>query len=174
MTLDPGVTAFCFTAARTAETALDANIKAHQRGVMSFCLLEALDSMRKGCTYEQLLDKASTKLDDIREKYMPSMDQYIQLSFCPNSAPSEVVAFNERYATVAQHRLSQRAQQAERTRSTDGLRAPGNGCPTPVREVSTEFVPSPNWVPPASSQGVPPAAVAAAVAAPVAAAPAPQ
>jgi len=110
MTLDPGVTAFCFTAARTAETALDASIKAHQRGVMSFCLLEALDSMRKGCTYEQLLDKAAAKMDDIREKYMPTMDQYIQLSFCPNSAPSEVVVFNERYATVARYRLSQQAE----------------------------------------------------------------
>lgn len=111
MTLDEGVTAFCFSACRASESGYDASIKAHQRGVMSFCLLEALQSLRHRCTYEQLLEKAASKLEDIREKYMPTMDQHIQLSFCPNSSPNEVVVFDERYATVAQHRLSQRAEQ---------------------------------------------------------------
>ncbi|CAK0801905.1 unnamed protein product, partial [Prorocentrum cordatum] len=89
------------------QTALDANIKAHQRGVMSFCLLEALTATRGRCTYQTLLEKASEKMDDIRSKYMPDMDQSIRLSFCPNSEPKEVVVLDPRYANVSQHRLSQ-------------------------------------------------------------------
>lgn len=152
MTLDPGVTAFCFTAARTAETALDASIKAHQQGVMSFCLLEALQSLRHRCTYEHLLEKASTKMDDIREKYMPMMDQYIQLSFCPNSAPTEVVVLDALYARVAQHRLYQKARLEERGQSGDGRGAlapyaqGGADRPAPMnREASSDFVPSPMY-----------------------------
>merc|ERR1719424_1901702 len=107
MTLDPGVTAFCFSASTGPQTALDANIKAHQRGVMSFCLLEALAATKGRCTYQTLLAKASEKMDDIRSKYMPDIVQIIQLSFCPNSEPKEVVILDPRYANVSQHRLSQ-------------------------------------------------------------------
>mmetsp|Transcript_32212 Transcript_32212/g.57752 ORF Transcript_32212/g.57752 Transcript_32212/m.57752 type:complete len:911 (-) Transcript_32212:95-2827(-) len=143
MTLDPGVTAFCIAASRTAEVANDANIKAHQGGVMSFCLFQALSELRHRCTYEQLLQKASSKLEDIRTKYMPTMDQTIQLSFCPNSPPSEVVVMDPRYATVAQHRLSQMSELEQRGTSYEGMLQQGGAQPPAMREVSTEFVPSP-------------------------------
>lgn len=143
MTLDPGVTAFCFAAARTPEAALDANIKKHQCGVMSFCLLEALEALKNRCTYEMLLEKATERLEDIREKYMPTMDQHLHLSFCPYSTPSQVVVFDDRYAGVAQYKLSQQAP------SRDGsLLEDGGAMPTPVREVSTDFVPAPLYHPP--------------------------
>lgn len=146
MTLNPGVTAFCFAASRTHEIAYDASIKAHQQGVMSFCLLEALAALRNRCTYEQLLERASEKMDDIREKYMKTMDQYIQLSFCPNSAPSEVVVLDARYANAAQHSLHQRAKLAERGQSGDGYQCAGSDRPPVVaRDVSSEFVPSPMY-----------------------------
>eukprot|EP00747_Dinoflagellata_sp_TGD_P031230 gnl/TRDRNA2_/TRDRNA2_135146_c0_seq1.p1 gnl/TRDRNA2_/TRDRNA2_135146_c0~~gnl/TRDRNA2_/TRDRNA2_135146_c0_seq1.p1 ORF type:complete len:577 (+),score=87.13 gnl/TRDRNA2_/TRDRNA2_135146_c0_seq1:62-1792(+) len=107
MTLDPCVTAICFFASGPMETALDADIKSQQQGVMSFCLLEALEAVNYSCSYETLLIRANEILEDIRQKYMPSMDQRIQLSFCPNSSPSEVVAFDSRYSTVAMHRATQ-------------------------------------------------------------------
>lgn len=110
MTLNPGVTAFCFASCRSDQTALDANIKGQQQGAMSFCLLEAASALKHRCTYEQLVRKANEYAADIREKYMPTMDQFIQLSFCPNSAPTEVVFLDEKYATVAQHTINQRQQ----------------------------------------------------------------
>jgi len=143
MTLDPAVTAFCFAASRTAETANDANIKAHQGGVMTFCLTQALAELENLCTFEQWLQKAASKLEDIRAKYMPMMDQTIQLSFSPNSAPSEVVVFDPRYATVAQHRLSQQSESQQRGVSQDAMLSQQAPRPQPVREASTEFVPSP-------------------------------
>mmetsp|Transcript_41586 Transcript_41586/g.114596 ORF Transcript_41586/g.114596 Transcript_41586/m.114596 type:complete len:687 (-) Transcript_41586:132-2192(-) len=161
MTLDPGVTAFSFYASRPAQSALDANIKEHMQGVMSFCLQEALVQLRHRCTYQQLLEEACKKLDDIRKTYMPGMDQYIQLSFCPNSTPSQVVVLDAEYATVAQHRLYQRAKLAERGQSGEGGASPtdaqqygggggGNERPTPYREASSDFVPSPMYQAPAA------------------------
>lgn len=138
MTLDPAVTAFSLAAARPFEAARDANIKAYHCGVMSFCVLQALEDLQYRCTFEQLFEKAVWRLDDIRAKYMPMMDQTIQMSFCPNSAPSEVVVFDERYAPVAQHRLSQMAPSPQN-------RTSGAMSPQPVRESSTEFVPSPMY-----------------------------
>eukprot|EP00747_Dinoflagellata_sp_TGD_P186323 gnl/TRDRNA2_/TRDRNA2_43299_c0_seq1.p1 gnl/TRDRNA2_/TRDRNA2_43299_c0~~gnl/TRDRNA2_/TRDRNA2_43299_c0_seq1.p1 ORF type:complete len:592 (-),score=93.48 gnl/TRDRNA2_/TRDRNA2_43299_c0_seq1:81-1856(-) len=137
MTLDPGVTAMCFSGSGIGETALDANIKAQQQGVMSFCLLEALQALNYSCTYETLLQKANQIAEDIREKYMPSMDQHIQLTFCPNSTPSEVVVMDGRYATVALHRLNQQAKLAERGMSGE------RQYPEAPRGVSTDFVPRP-------------------------------
>eukprot|EP00448_Togula_jolla_P036717 CAMPEP_0170627260 /NCGR_PEP_ID=MMETSP0224-20130122/31870_1 /TAXON_ID=285029 /ORGANISM="Togula jolla, Strain CCCM 725" /LENGTH=442 /DNA_ID=CAMNT_0010954235 /DNA_START=47 /DNA_END=1376 /DNA_ORIENTATION=+ len=151
MTLDPGVTAFSFSAAYPGQAALDASVKAHQQGVLSFCLMAALCQLRNRCTYEQMLEKACVKLEDIRKQYMPMMDQFIHMSFCPNSAPSEVVVFDDRYATVAQHRLYQRKRLAERGQSGDGLGHPRMDSiggtrgpqPQPRREESLDFVPSP-------------------------------
>eukprot|EP00927_Polykrikos_kofoidii_P056998 TRINITY_DN51100_c0_g1_i1.p1 TRINITY_DN51100_c0_g1~~TRINITY_DN51100_c0_g1_i1.p1 ORF type:complete len:681 (+),score=115.52 TRINITY_DN51100_c0_g1_i1:58-2100(+) len=131
MTLNPAVTAFCFSACRSDQTSLDASIKAHQQGLLSFCLLEALAQLKHRCTYEQLFEKACAKLEDIRDKYMPMMDQYMQMSFCPNSAPSEVVFVDPRYATVAQHRVYQRAKSGDHGQ--------------PYRDNSMEFVPSPMY-----------------------------
>lgn len=143
MTLDPAVTAFCFSAGRTQETACDANIKNHQRGVLSFCLFQGLSEWDNLCTYEQWLEKAAGKLDDIRAKYMPGLDQTIQLSFCPNSAPSEVVVFDPRYATVAQHKLSQQGELAQLGAAQEDLRSSQAPMPQAVREASTDFVPAP-------------------------------
>eukprot|EP00930_Biecheleria_cincta_P084096 TRINITY_DN73588_c0_g1_i1.p1 TRINITY_DN73588_c0_g1~~TRINITY_DN73588_c0_g1_i1.p1 ORF type:complete len:784 (-),score=97.01 TRINITY_DN73588_c0_g1_i1:722-3073(-) len=145
MTLDPGVTAFCFSAGRTHETGYDANIKNHQRGVLSFCLFQGLSEWQNLCTYEQWLEKATTKLEDIRAKYMPGMDQTIQLSFCPNSAPSEVVVFDPRYATVAQHRQSQQGELAQLGSAHEDLRSSQAPMPQAVREASTDFVPAPMY-----------------------------
>jgi len=118
MSLNPGVTAFSFASCRSEQTALDANIKGQHQGLMSFCLLEALHALRHRCTYDQLLKKASQIAQDIREKYMPSMDQQIQLAFNPNAKPTEAVLFDELYAPAAQHsinlrepNLGQRAEQ---------------------------------------------------------------
>jgi len=140
MTLNSGVTSFCFAASLSNEVALDANIKAQQQGMMSFCLLEALAALRHRCTYEQLLARASEIADDIREKYMPTMDQHIQMTFCPNSPPTDVVFLDARYATVAQHRLNQQAKLNERGMSQDG---PSQQHDRPTREVSTDFIPKP-------------------------------
>lgn len=143
MNLNPGVTAFCFSASRPTETGLDASIKSHQQGVMSYCLQEALAQLRNRCTYADLLQKAAVKLEDIRLKYMPMMDQHIQLSFCPNSPPTEVVVFDKAYATVAQHVLYKRAKEQEQ-----GLNAPkvgGDMRAAPNREASSDFVPSPQY-----------------------------
>lgn len=143
MTLDPGVTAFCFSAGRAQDTGFDANIKNHQRGVLSFCLFQGLNEWQNLCTYEQWLEKAVSKLEDIRAKYMPGMDQTIQLSFCPNSAPSEVVVFDPRYATVAQHKLSQQGELAQLGAVQEDLRSSQAPMPQAVREASTDFVPAP-------------------------------
>eukprot|EP00928_Gymnodinium_smaydae_P013293 TRINITY_DN14862_c0_g1_i1.p1 TRINITY_DN14862_c0_g1~~TRINITY_DN14862_c0_g1_i1.p1 ORF type:complete len:805 (-),score=141.47 TRINITY_DN14862_c0_g1_i1:151-2448(-) len=146
MTLDPGVTAFCFAASRPAEAALDANIKSHQQGVMSFCLQEALAQLKNRCTYTDLLNKAAAKMSDIREKYMPTMDQHIQLSFCPNSPPSEVVVLDKAYATVAQHVLYKRAkEERERAQMPPVSADNGNDRRMPNREASSDFVPSPAY-----------------------------
>lgn len=148
MTLNPGVTAFLLSASRTPEMAMDASIKKHQCGVMSFCLLEALAEFRYKCTYEMLIAKAVERLEDIRAKYMTTMDQHIVLSFCPNSAPGQVVVFDEAYAAAAQYALSQQAATSGRQESVlsnDGHIAQA------VREVSTDFVPSPSYHPPESS-----------------------
>jgi hypothetical protein len=139
-TLDPGVTAFCFAASRSPESAFDASIKSHQRGVMSFCLLEALSSLDNKCTYQMLLDAAAAKMDDIRDKYMPDMDQHIQLSYCPNSTPDQVVCFDEQYATRAQYVLG---QQSQRSVSGDPGYMYNGGAQGPGRVPSTDFVPSP-------------------------------
>lgn len=141
MTMDPGVTCFSFAASFGRETALDASLKAHQQGAMSFFLQEALQQLRNKCTYEQLLHKACEIADDVREKYMPRMDQHIHLSFCPNSAPTEVVFLDARYATVAQHRLKQRAK-LERGRSGD-VPVPVHNHNHPNVECETDFVPAP-------------------------------
>eukprot|EP00929_Paragymnodinium_shiwhaense_P096930 TRINITY_DN58681_c0_g1_i1.p1 TRINITY_DN58681_c0_g1~~TRINITY_DN58681_c0_g1_i1.p1 ORF type:complete len:706 (+),score=94.94 TRINITY_DN58681_c0_g1_i1:88-2205(+) len=148
MTLDPGVTAFCFAAGRPAETALDANIKAHQQGVMSFCLREALRLLQNRCTYEQLIEKAAAVLDDVREKYIPEMDQYIHFSFSPHSHPSEVVVLDPRYATSAQYKLQQRGLEAMHgVRGEPPLAAPQHPPQQRLagREASIDFVPSPNY-----------------------------
>merc|ERR1712224_315055 len=108
MTLDPGVTAFCFSSCRPAETALDVSLKSQQQGMMSFCLFEALASLRNRCTYEQWFEKAAVIMDDVREKYIPMMDQHMQLLYAPDGLPSEVVVFDTRYAGVAEHRLNLR------------------------------------------------------------------
>jgi hypothetical protein len=160
-TLDPGVTAFSFAASRSPECAYDANIKNHQRGVMSFCLLEALKTLDDKCTYQMLFENAAAKMDDIRTKYMPDMDQHIQLSYCPNSTPDLVVCFDEQYATVSQYTLTnKRPLQSERSISGD---RPYNMYPdnaqAPGRVPSTDFVPSPvhNHQPP-QQRGPPPGA----------------
>lgn len=145
MNLDPGVTAFSFAACSTHEVALDANIKAQQQGMMSFCLLGALAAKKNRCTYETLLEKAVDIAEDIRSKYMPSMDQHIHMSFCPNSPPSEVVVLDERYATVSQHRLSQQPQSQQPQRQEQ---QPQSAFP---RQASSDFVPAPQYVPPSST-----------------------
>mmetsp|Transcript_5400 Transcript_5400/g.13070 ORF Transcript_5400/g.13070 Transcript_5400/m.13070 type:complete len:457 (-) Transcript_5400:109-1479(-) len=139
MTIGAGVTAFCFAAARCHETALDCSIKSHQQGAMSFCLQEALQQLKHRCTYEQLLSKASEVADDIREKYMPSMDQHFHLSFSPNAAPSEVVFLDARYASAAEHKMRQGAMQRER----GNLAVPTHGPTHPMQEAETDFVPAP-------------------------------
>lgn len=144
MTLNPGVTAFCLAAARPFENARDANIKTYQCGVLTFCIHQALQDLQYRCTFEQLLERAAWKMEDIRNKYMRMMDQTIQMSFCPNSAPSAVVVFDARYAPVAQHRISQLAQQQNMS-PPENLRSPGAPSPEPVRQASTEFVPSPGY-----------------------------
>jgi hypothetical protein len=113
MTLDPCVTAVCFSASGPNETALDANIQSQQQGVLSFCLFEALEVLNYSCSYETLLIRANEIMEDLRKKHMPAMNQRIQLSFCPNSSPSEVVAFDARYSTVAMHVHAQRQQSRE-------------------------------------------------------------
>mmetsp|Transcript_27231 Transcript_27231/g.49985 ORF Transcript_27231/g.49985 Transcript_27231/m.49985 type:complete len:465 (+) Transcript_27231:58-1452(+) len=139
MTIGSGVTAFCFAASRCHETALDCSIKSHQQGAMSFCLQEALQQLKHRCTYEQLLSKASDVADDIREKYMPSMDQHFHLSFSPNAAPSEVVFLDARYASVAEHKMRQGVMQRER----GNLGVPTHGPQHPMQESETDFVPAP-------------------------------
>eukprot|EP00434_Breviolum_minutum_P009540 symbB.v1.2.008399.t1/scaffold525.1/size192214/24 len=141
MTLDPGVTAFCLAASRPFETARDASIKGEQCGVMTYCLIQALEDCQCRCTFQDLFEKAVWRLEDIRSKYMPMMDQTIQMSFCPNSAPSEVVVWDERYAPVAQHRLTQMMP----AQPPPAQFAAGGPPPQPVRESSTEFVPSPMY-----------------------------
>lgn len=149
MTLHPAVTAFCYAGCRNDQTALDANIKSQQQGTMSFCLLEALVALKHRCTYEQLLRKATEIAGDIREKYMPTMDQCIQLTFCPNSAPTEVVFLDERYATVAQHTLNQRQRmQRDREASRDEYGSPSRTAPEPVQQYpdhASNFVPQPAY-----------------------------
>jgi len=145
MSLNPGVTAFSFHACRPAEFCLDANITNHQQGVMSFCLLEVLAQEHR-ITYEKWLDKAAQKMEDIRKEYMPMMEQYMQLSFCANSAPAEVVVLDPQYAPVAQHRLYQRAKLADRGQSADNQNMSLSSGPQdrrPTREASSDFVPSP-------------------------------
>merc|ERR1719316_2018801 len=113
---------------------------------MSFCLLEALVALKHRCTYEQLLRKATEIAGDIREKYMPTMDQCIQLTFCPNSAPTEVVFLDERYATVAQHTLNQRQRmQRDREASKDEYGSPSRH-PEPAHPPdASNFVPQPAY-----------------------------
>jgi hypothetical protein len=179
MNLDPGVTAISFAACSTHEVALDANIKAQQQGLMSFCLLAALAAKRE-CTYETLLERASEIAEDIRSKYMPTMDQHIHMSFCPYSPPREVVVLDERYATVSQHRLGQKQQQQQqqqqqrpcspqqqqrppyysathspenRRHDMQQQRAAQEQRPHPAapRQVSSDFVPAPQYCPPQSA-----------------------
>mmetsp|Transcript_31926 Transcript_31926/g.74742 ORF Transcript_31926/g.74742 Transcript_31926/m.74742 type:complete len:469 (+) Transcript_31926:105-1511(+) len=142
MTLDPGVTAFSFAAARCHESALDCSIKSHQQGVMSFCLQEALLQLNYRCTYAQLLTKASEVADDIREKYMPSMDQHFHLSFCPNSAPSEAVFLDARYSGLAEHKMRQNSKNRERG-SLAMADLPTYDRQHPLQDVDTDFVPAP-------------------------------
>lgn len=158
MTLNPGVTAFMFAACNGAESALDANIKSHQQGVMSFCLQEALMSLRHRCTYQQLLDKACEFLEDIRDKYMQTMDQHISLSFSPNSAPTEAVFCDERYATLAQYRLHQGNQLAERGQSADQSpydQGPPGQPQNMMQSASTDFVPMPGYNAPRNMSSYP-------------------
>jgi len=147
MNLDPSVTAFCFSASSASETALDVNIKGHQQGALSFCLQQALAAFQNRCTYEQLLKRACSFADDIRAVYMPEMDQYIRLSFSPNSPPSEAVFLDERYATCAEHVLRQRQVQAERAQQTERVESPKAPFDIPEstidRDPSCDFVPSP-------------------------------
>jgi len=127
---------------------------------------EALVALHHKCTYEQLLEKASRIAEDIREKYMPTMDQHFHLSFSPHSAPSQVVVLDEQYATVAQHRLNQLAKRGQ-SGEADGLThhdpghhdpgyrdggyrdggyrdgGYGDGYQDQVRTVSSDFVPAP-------------------------------
>jgi hypothetical protein len=151
MNLDPGVTAFCFAACSTHEVALDANIKAQQQGTMSFCLQEALIALHNTCTYERLLEKASEVAEDIRSKYMPTMDQNFHLSFSPHGPPSEVVFLDPRYATVAEHRLGQhreqRRQQHPPAQQAHQQHRPPQEHQTAhaPREASTDFIPSPKY-----------------------------
>lgn len=150
MNLDPGVTAFCFAACSTHEVALDANIKAQQQGTMSFCLQEALVALHNTCTYERLLEKAAEIGNDIRSKYMPTMDQNFHLSFCPYGPPSEVVFLDERYATVSQHRLSEKKKQqgAAVTQLSRQQSAPREQHQQPgnlPREASSDFIPAPMY-----------------------------
>jgi len=146
MNLDQSVTAFCFSASSSSETALDVNIKGHQQGALSFCLQKALAALQNRCTYEQLLKKACSFADDIRAVYMPEMDQYIRLSFSPNSPPSEAVFLDERYATCAEHVLRQRRVQAERVQGTERVKSCevfDNPESMIDRDASCDFVPSP-------------------------------
>mmetsp|Transcript_10980 Transcript_10980/g.24188 ORF Transcript_10980/g.24188 Transcript_10980/m.24188 type:complete len:777 (-) Transcript_10980:138-2468(-) len=151
MTLNPGVTAFCFAATRTPdELAMDANIKKHQCGVLSFCLMEALQSLKYSCTYETLLKKAVEKLEDVRSKYMTTMEQHFMLSYCPNAGPNQVCVFDEKYSTMAHYSALQTQERmgdqghAPRMPSFLG-HSPQQQQHSQLTQASSDFVPAPQY-----------------------------
>merc|ERR1712216_519598 len=95
--------------------------------------------------------------------YMPTMDQHIHMSFCPNSPPSDVVVLDETYATVSQYRLSQQQhrqpQQQQRQIDNSAAHSPENRrhdmqhdrFTAPPRQVSSDFIPAPHYAPPPSA-----------------------
>eukprot|EP00397_Hematodinium_sp_SG-2012_P025754 GEMP01026931.1.p1 GENE.GEMP01026931.1~~GEMP01026931.1.p1 ORF type:complete len:727 (+),score=175.92 GEMP01026931.1:97-2277(+) len=117
--LHPGVTAFCFAAARTDEVALDANVKGHQSGIMSFSLLQALQKFDYQCTYEQLLGAANATIRDIRDKYMPALDQTLGLTFSVDTHPSEAAFLDARFAFLSAERRKLKSEE-NRARSDPG------------------------------------------------------
>jgi len=99
--LHPGVTAFCFAAAQADEVALDANIKGHQSGILTFSLLNALQKFDYTCSYWELMQAANEIVVDIQDKYMPALDQTISLSYSMGAHPAKVYFGDPQGASLA-------------------------------------------------------------------------
>lgn len=112
--LHEGLSAFCFTACRGPQTALDASLEGLQQGCLSFCLQKALDQLGFRCTYLELAEAMNYVASGLRHDVMPYMDQFFQLSYGHNAAADECLFLDPSAAFVAKDKARRRRGQKTR------------------------------------------------------------
>jgi len=113
--LNEGLAVFCITASSKAQSALEAWLEGQQRGILSYCLLQALEHRQhQSCHYLDWMDSAQEVADVLRSQVLPYMDQYFHISYCKNAAPDECKIFESGSAFVAQDRAKRRRGQKHR------------------------------------------------------------
>merc|ERR1711904_13269 len=100
--LDPGISAFCITACRNQQTALDVSLEGEPRGCLSHCMEKALDRLGYRCTYLELMETMNQVCMGLRMEEMPYMDQYFQISYGENATPDECLFLDQTSTFVAE------------------------------------------------------------------------
>lgn len=112
--LDEGLAAFCLTAGRGQQSALDASLEGVAQGCMSYCLLQALELLHFRCTYLELCEAMDHVARNLRKEVMPYMDQHFQLAYGKNAGPDECLVLDPGSAFVAKDKAKRRRGQRRR------------------------------------------------------------
>eukprot|EP00928_Gymnodinium_smaydae_P026090 TRINITY_DN20589_c0_g1_i4.p1 TRINITY_DN20589_c0_g1~~TRINITY_DN20589_c0_g1_i4.p1 ORF type:complete len:522 (-),score=85.14 TRINITY_DN20589_c0_g1_i4:301-1866(-) len=89
--------AFCYSAAAHGQTALELQLTRvidgqetpKQHGVLSWCFVQALESLGCSCTHVRLLSAIKEEMARVRTRFLPRMDQQVVLTFSlPLSDPA--------------------------------------------------------------------------------------
>jgi hypothetical protein len=103
--LDIEAAVVCISGCKDLQTSLDANLQGKQRGILTFCLQQALDSFRYNCTAGQLFRQAEVGGDSLR-RMIKEIDQVFQMSFSRNARPFHSQIFDAQSAARAAKTLS--------------------------------------------------------------------
>jgi len=112
--LDEGLAAFCITACRGSQTALDASLDGIAQGCLTYCLLQAFEQLNYRCTYLELCETMNHMAKRLKMQVMPYMDQFFQLSYGKNAGPDECLVLDPGSAFVAKDRARRRRGQPRR------------------------------------------------------------
>jgi len=95
--------AFCYSAARHGQTAMELLIKGagegkdqqKQHGILSWCFMAALGELQYECTHLQLMEAIQRRMRQIKDQDLPKLDQEVLLTFStPLSNPSRMKALH--------------------------------------------------------------------------------
>lgn len=109
--LQEGLAVFCITSCRGSQTGLDACLEGVAQGVLTYCLLRALEQLHFRCTYLELCEAAAHIAMDLRIEVMPTMNQFFQLAYGKNAGPDECRVLDPTSGFVAKDKARRRRGQ---------------------------------------------------------------